>query len=407
MSQITWRNVSGPNFGDVAGLASGAARTFEQAFGALNTVAGTEADLSQKNYLTQQAQEQQDYSRGQDALVNERADARLDIAKSQDKRAADRFADDLLTSTQSRNIAKTRNDQATTLFGQEQLQYKRNEVDRGQRIAAEEAIQGIVDTANSPEDYPRLARAYAEKNNLDPTEEATLLQNLRTRDQNLFGLTETQQRVIQEQQAGDQQATQILDRELGAQEQAVATELNVDPQLLQLGQSGNTDITAERNALDKRLDSGGSADLVKYFTEEVGRAPTVEEFNYIVGRSEEVDSSPFFGGGTEFKGVFEGGYTSVIDEYRNAIGKGDDAEQRKNVEEYLKFTDKTNTVRRNAAQSAEDRLLNLQRQQRENNKARYGGLQSNPVFAQTGNTPETNASLAQLNKLYQTLTNAQ
>ncbi|CAM0054339.1 hypothetical protein VPHK479_0023 [Vibrio phage K479] len=407
MSQITWRNVSGPNFGDVAGLASGAARTFEQAFGALNEVAGTEADLSQKNFLTQQKQEQQDYTRGQDALVNERADARLDIAKSQDQRAADRFADDLLTSAQSRKFAKNRNDQSNTLFDQEQTEYKRGEVNRGQRIAAEEAVQDIVDAADTAEDYPRLARAYAEKNNLDPTEEATLLQNLRTRDQNLFGLTATQQRVVQEQQAGDQQATQILDRELGAQEQAVATELNVDPQLLQLGQSGNTDITAERNALDKRLDSGGSADLVKYFTEKVGRAPTVEEFNYVVGRSEEVDATPFFGGGTEFKGAFEKGFESVIDTYRNDIGKGDDAEQRKNVEEYLKFTDKTNTVRRNAAQSAEDRLLNLQRQQRENNKARYGGLQSNPVLAQTGNTPETNASLAQLGKLYQTLTNAQ
>lgn len=405
MSQITWRNVSGPNFGDVAGLASGAARTFEQAFGALNEVAGTEADLSQKNFLTQQKQEQQDYTRGQDALVNERADARLDIAKSQDQRAADRFADDLLTSAQSRKFAKNRNDQANTLFDQEQTQYKRGEIDRGQRIAAEEAVQGIVDAADTAEDYPRLARAYAEKNNLDPTEEATLLQNLRTRDQNLFGLTETQQRVVQEQQAGDQQATQILDRELGAQEQTVATELNVDPQLLQLGQSGNTNIGSLRTELDSRTQSKVSADLVKKFVDEIGRNPTVEEFQYIVSRSETAD---IFGDDTSVSGkVFGDTYSSVIEGYRDSIGKGDDAEQRKNVEEYLKFTDKTNTIRRNAAQSAEDRLLNLQRQQRENNKARYGGLQSNPVLAQTGNTPETNASLAQLGKLYQTLTNAQ
>ncbi|CAL9956988.1 hypothetical protein VPHD518_0024 [Vibrio phage D518] len=407
MSQITWRNVSGPNFGDVAGLASGAARTFDQAFGALNEVAGAQAEISQANYQTKQSQEKEAYARGQDTLANERADARLDIAKSQDKRAADRFADDLLTSAQTRKQSAARFEQDQTLFDQQQTEYARTEEDRNQRIAAEEAIQGIVDSATAPEDYPRMVREYAEKHGLDPTEEATMLNNVKTRDSSLFGLTETQSRVIEEQKLSDQQATQILDRELGAKEQAVATELGVDPQLLELGQTGNTDITAERNALDKRLDSGGSADVVKYFTEQVGRAPTVEEFNYIVGRSEEVDQTPFFGGGSEFKGITEKGFETVINEYRNAIGKGDDVKQRDNVNEYLKFTDKTNTLRRNAAQASEDRLLQIQRQQRENNKARYGGIQTNPILARTGNTAETNASLAQLNKLYQTLTNAQ
>lgn len=414
MAQITWRNVNGPNFGDVAGLVSGAARTFDQAFGALNDAANAQSDISAANYKAQQVNEQQAYDRGQDALANDRADAGLLLRQNQDARSQIRLEDDMKTNGLNRTLrqeqekrAKSAEERAGYTHNRRVAEDNRADVNREQKEAAEAAIQGIVDSATLPEEYPRLVREYAQQNGLDPAEEATMLSNVRNRDQNLFGLTETQQRVVQEQQAADNQASQILDRELGIQEQTVATQLGVDPQLLALGQSGNTDITAQRNALDKRLDSGGSADVVKYFTEKVGRAPTVEEFDYIVGRSEEVDATPFFGGGTEFKGITEGGFETVIDEYRDAIGKGDDKEQRDKVNQYLRFTDKTNTLRRNAANNREDRLYQLQLQQRENNKGRYDGLSSNPVTAQTGNTESTNRSLAELDRLYQTLTSNQ
>lgn len=397
MPTPTWRNVGTGGDGGAGSILAGATRTFDQAFGNLNDVLNSGAELSQQNFQTQQALQQQ-------VLENQRADAQLLLDQNRDARAERQLEDSLLTSAANRDLASAQENRAVTRFNREQTLAARADENLAQQQSADAAVQGIIESADNEQDLVFQVREYAQNNNLDAAEENRLLQVAQQRDQALFGATPAQQRVLQEQDANDQLQLQVFDRESGNRSQEVAVQLGVNPDLLRLGQ-GDNNTNALRNDINRRAGDGVAEDIISYFTQEVGRTPTVDELTWVVAQASEQNFTPFSDSDIDLdsRRLIGTGYKGYIDQYKDAIGVGND-EQRKRVRQYQDYVSREAELRNILVADQNTRRAAVADTQRDNNKARFGGLTTNPVFAQTGNTQSVERGLARLDELRNTLT---
>lgn len=400
MATPTWRNISTGGDGGAGAILAGATRTFDQAFGNLNNVLNSGAELSQQNFQNQQALQQR-------ALENQRADAQLVLAQNRDNRAERQLEDSLLTNRNNRQLANAQENRAISRFNREQVLAGRADENLAQQQSADAAVQGIVEAADNEQDLVFRVRDYAQKNKLDALEENRLLQIAQQRDQALFGTTPAQQQVLQEQDANDQLQLQIFDRESGNRSQEVAVQLGVNPDLLRLGQ-GDNNTNALRNDINRRAGDGVAEDIISYFTEEIGRIPTVDELTWVVAQASEQNFTPFSDSEIDLdsRRLIGTGYKGYIDQYKDAIGVGNSA-QRKRVNQYQDYLSKEAELRNILVADQNTRRAAVTSAQRNNNKAKFGGLTTNPVFAQTGNTQSVERGLARLEELRNTLSGRQ
>lgn len=375
MATPTWRNVSTGGDGGASRALEGATRTFDRAFGALQDL-GDQA-VADARFVQERDDrlEQQDFANQLATNRDERAAEQLLLNKAEGDRAQTRLDDQLLTNEQQRSLRKSAEGRAQYVHGRRVQDDIRTDTNRANLEAAYDGLDAVL--ANStPDTLARDLVKYARESNVADGDLAGFLQQAATLDNALYGLTGSQQAVVDEQTQYDQAQVQQFRERSERQLETVAAGAGISPTVLNLQRDTET---AEGLVQQLNKASGGEAtEMNRYFVQKFGRVPTKQELGYLAGLASEEDWTPFVSGDIDLDAnrLFGDGYEKIIDEYADSIGVGDSdkAQQtRKALEAWYELKDNQASVLQNLSKTQADNIAKLLSTARSNNVQRVAG----------------------------------
>jgi len=375
MATPTWRNVSTGGDGGASRALEGATRTFDRAFGALQGLSDQAVEDARFVQARQDEQEQQDFANTLATNRDNRAAEQLLLDQASDARAQTRLDDQLLTSQQNRSesaLAERRNQYR---FGREQLDNARTDRNRANLEAAYDGLDTVLSNS-TPDTLARDLVKYARDSGVSDGDLAGFLQQASTLDNALYGLTGSQQAVVDEQTQYDQaQVQQFRDRS-ERQLETVAAGAGISPQVLNL----QRDTESSQPLIDSlnKASGGEATGMLNYFTKKFDRVPTRQEMEFLSGLASEEDWTPFVSGDIDLDAnrLFGDGYEKIIDDYADSIGigTGEKAEQRrKSLEAWYELKDNQASVLQNLGKTQADNIAKLLSTARSNNVQRVAG----------------------------------
>ena len=375
MATPTWRNVGTGGDGGAARALEGATRTFDRAFGALQDLGDQAVADARFVQARQDEQEQQDFINKLATNRDDRAAEQLLLDKASDARAQTRLDDQLLTSQQTRSESASAEKRNQYRFGREQLDNARTDKNRANLEAAYDGLDNVLSNS-TPDTLARDLVKYARDSGVADDDLASFLQQASTLDNALYGLTGSQQAVVDEQNQYDQAQIQQFKDRSERQLETVAAGAGISPSVLNLQRDTET---GEGLLQQLNKASGGEAtDMNRYFVQKFGRVPTKQELGYLSGLASEEDWTPFVSGDIDLDAnrLFGDGYEKIIDEYADSIGVGDSdkAQQtRKTLEAWYELKDNQASVLQNLGKTQADNIAKLLSTARSNNVQRVAG----------------------------------
>lgn len=375
MATPTWRNVSTGGDGGAARALEGATRTFDRAFGALQGL-GDQA-VADARFVQERNDrlEQQDFVNQLATNRDERAAEQLLLNQAEGARAQTRLEDQLLNSEQDRNLRTAAEGRAQYRHGRQVKEDIRTDTNRTNLEAAYDGLDTVL--ANStPDTLARDLVKYARDSGVADGDLAGFLQQASTLDNALYGLTGSQQAVVDEQTQFDQAQLQQFQERSERQLETVAAGAGISPTVLNLQRDTET---SEGLVQQLNKASGGEAtEMNRYFVQKFGRVPTKQELGYLAGLASEEDWTPFVSGDIDLDAnrLFGDGYEKIIDDYADSIGVGssDKAQQtRKALEAWYELKDNQASVLRNLSKTQADNIAKLLTTARSNNVQRVAG----------------------------------
>ena len=368
MATPTWRNVGTGGDGGASRALEGATRTFDRAFGALQDLGDQAVADARFVQAREDKQEQQDFVNTLATNRDERAAEQLLLSQAEGERAEERLADQLLTSNQNRTESAYR-------FNREKQTNNRNDVNRSNLEAAYDGLDNVLSNS-TPDTLARDLVKYARDSGVADDDLAGFLQQASTLDNALYGLTGSQQAVVDEQNQYDQAQVQQFKDRSERQLETVAAGAGISHSVLNLQRDTET---GEGLLQQLNKASGGEAtDMNRYFVQKFGRVPTKQELGYLSGLASEEDWTPFVSGDIDLDAnrLFGDGYEKIIDEYADSIGVGDSdkAQQtRKTLEAWYELKDNQASVLQNLGKTQADNIAKLLSTARKNNVQRVAG----------------------------------
>lgn len=401
MATPTWRNVSTGGDGGASQALAAATRTFDRAFSSLQDVGAQNMADARFVQARQDQQEQQAFDNRLATNQDARAQENLLLRQAEGERAQTRLDDQLLTSAQNRDLNTKQENRSQYRFGQEVQANRRADKRRNALEAARSELDQVL--ANSDvDDIERNLVKLARKHGVNDADLPTFLQQAQLIDNSLYGLSGSQQAVVQEQQQLDQLQEQEFVTRSERQLETVAAGAGISPQVLNLQRDPESaqPLIAELN----KASGGEATDMVRYFTEKFDRVPTRQELQFLAGLASEEDWTPFVSGEIDLDAnrLFGDGYKNIIDDYADSIGvgTGEKANQRrKALEAWYELKDNQVRVLQNLRKTQADNQATLLKQARKNNVSRVtGNNEVESIFATPAQTEATRLFNQKLNE---------
>lgn len=372
MATPTWRNVSTGGDGGAANALEGATRTFDRAFSSLQEIGNRAVEDARFNQARNDQLEQQQFKNNLATNQDARAAEQLLLDKAAGKRAETRLQDDLLTTDLNRKLSNSAESRTQYRYSREVLENNRADTRQANLEKAFDGLDAVLQNSDA-ESLSRNLVQYARENNIDDQDLIPFLQQAQGIDQALYGLTDTQNAVINEQKQNDAAQIASFEERSNRQLETVAAGSGVSPTILDLQRDTES---AQGLVTELNKASGGEAtDMYQYFNQKFKRVPTRAEFEYLVGIVAESDLT---GDGVDIDSwtVTRDGYKRVINEYADSIGVGTSEAAKKNREALNAWYELRNnqaSVLERLRKTQADNQAKLLKQARGNNQSRVAG----------------------------------